>query len=188
MTGIEMLEGHAKFSFERSCFYMPILLDLAKGMTDKEHRKNDRRGCLTILSVPTGEILFTIPFGECSEVPPEKWDKYFELSQEKATRLFSQVNMHLPNGHTSSFESRNEEEDKYGGAIYSDCHHHQHIFSFSGMPELIDEAMMLVLAKKLAQDTGSAIVTKIEALERNPYWKELYEKFYDHSIIKMEMA
>jgi len=174
LTGIEMLGKHTQYPIERIILYMPILLDLAKGMTDKPHRKDDRRGYLTLLSVPAGQILFTIPFGE---IPNEKFEKYFELSQEKAMRLYYEINMHLPNGHTTSFQSRDESIDKYGGAIYSNCHIYQHIFSFSGIPELIDEAMMIVLAKQLAKDDGHEIVTEIEALERNPYWKPLAQSF-----------
>ena len=123
----------------------------------------------------TGNIIFTIPFGE---IPEEKRQKYFELSQEKATRLFSQVNMHLPDGHTSSFQSRNEENEQYGGAIYVNCHSTVFILSFSGMPELIDEAMMLVLADKLSRNSiNKSLRVPIEACERNPFWKSLLKDF-----------
>ena len=156
--------------------YMPRILDHARGKSGIEGREFDRRGYLTLMDGITGNIVFTIPFGE---IPEEKRQKYFELSQEKAMRLFSQVNMHLPNGHTTSFQSRNEENEQYGGAIYVNCHSTIFILSFSGMPELIDEAMMLVLAEKLSRSVihKSVKAPTIEACERNPFWKSLLKDF-----------
>ena len=182
VNGTEMLQKKvASLTFEAFMLYMPILLDLAKGMSDMEGREHDRRGYLTLMEAVNGEIVFTLPFGE---IPEEKREKYYELSQEKATRLFSQVIMHLPNGHTTSYESRNEEENKYGGAVYLHGYSTSIILSFSGMPELIDEAMMLVLADKLARDIRLNQISKIEACARNPYWKTLRENFFEHKSIR----
>jgi hypothetical protein len=174
-TGADMIEKIiAPLNFNSFMEYMPVILDLARGMSDVEGSEFNRRGYLTLMDGIKGEIAFTVPFGE---IPAEKSEKYFKLSQEKATRLFSQVNMHLPNGHTTSFESRNTENEEYGGAIYINCRSTIFILSFSGMPELIDEAMMLVLTAKLVEDIGKPVMTKIEACKRNPYWKLLLEKF-----------
>lgn len=170
------------FSFDAFMLYMPILLDLAQGMSDMEGQGNDRRGYLTLMNGITGEIVFTVPFGE---IPEEKRVKYFKLSQEKADRLFSQVNMHLPNGHTTSFESRSEKEEQYGGAIYLSGHSASIILSFSGIAELLDEAMMLVLGDKLSKDIHLSNIKKIEACGRNPYWEPLRNNFYNHGIIKL---
>lgn len=180
-TGVEMLSrAIPPINFETFMLYMPVLLDLARGMYESEESKTNRRGYLTLMNAITGEIVFTVPFGE---IPEEKKEKYFEFSQEKAHRLFSQVNMHLPNGHTTSFQSRNEELDMWGGAIYLNSQSLSVILSFSGMPELIDEAMMLVVADRLVRLYGLKNVTKIEAVERNPYWKPLWDKFRQHPAI-----
>ena len=92
--------------------------------------------------------------------------------------------MHLPNPHTTSFQSRNEEENKYGGAIYANYHSNISIFSFSGMPELIDEAMMLVLAKRLAIDASRSLIQKIEGYQRNPYWELIDTNFFSQLFLK----
>lgn len=177
-TGVDMLEKHiVPFKIEAIQLYMSILLDLAQGRSDVKGSEENRRGYFTLMNGTNGVINFTIPFGE---IPNEKEEKYFYLSQEKATRLFSYLN-----NHTTSFQSRNTEVDKYGGSIFVNYHTNLSIFSFSGMPELIDEAMMLVLAKKLAKDNGLHIIQKIEAYERNPYWKSLYTDFYNHGIIRV---
>ncbi len=181
LTGADMLARVlAPLEFGSFVLYMPIILDFARGMSDVEGSEYNRRGYLTLMDGLSGEIAFTVPFGE---IPEEKREKYFELSQEKAKRLFSQVNMNLPNGHTTSFESRIVEEEKYGGAIYVNCHSTIFILSFSGMPELIDEAMMVVLADRLSKDIDKPVRTKIEACKRNPYWDTLMCKFNSHPAV-----
>ncbi len=171
-TGIEMLETKlAEIKFEYFLKYMPMILDLARGMTDIKGREFDRRGFLTLMDGITCKILFTITFGE---IPEDKRELYFNLSQEKAIRLFTTG---LPLGHTTSYESRDTNKDQYGGAIYVDLHSTIVILSFSGMPELIDEVMMTVLAKGLSMEVCKPILTKIEALERNPYREQMYLGF-----------
>ncbi len=179
-TGLEMLQKHfSPLDFNFFLNQMPIILDLARGMSDMEGREFDRRGYLTVMDGTSGEIIFTVPFGE---IPEDKQEKYFELSQEKAHRLFSQVCMNLPDGHTSSFQSRNVEEDKYGGSIYLNAQTTVLILSFSGMPELIDEAMMLVLAEKIRKEIVKPIWTKIEACDRNQYWELLLKKVNQYDL------
>lgn len=172
--GVEMLSRKiAGVNFEFFLSQMSKILDNARGMSNIQGRENDRFGYLTLMEGITGEIIFTVPFGE---IPEDKDEKCFRFSQEKASRLFSQVNLHLPNCHTSSFQSRNKEEEKYGGAVYFDLHSTVIILSFSGMPELIDEAMMLVLGDKVKEIIKEPLLRKIEACERNPYFEELLRK------------
>jgi hypothetical protein len=173
-TGVEMLSRKISgLSFEFFVSEMSKILDNARGMSSIPGRENDRRGYLTLMDGISGEIIFTVPFGE---IPKDKDEKYFKFSQEKAERLFSQVNMHLPSNHTSSFQSRNEEEEKYGGAIYFEFHTTVIILSFSGMPELVDEAMMLVLGDKIKRYIQKPLRKKIEACDRNPYFEKLLNR------------
>ena len=72
------------------------------------------------------------------KVPLEKAKMYAFFAQEKATRLS------LHKDHVTSWQSRNETEKKYGGAIRVN----DHIFSFSGLLELFDEFLMALLAQK----------------------------------------
>ncbi|MBI4133442.1 hypothetical protein HY478_02405 [Candidatus Uhrbacteria bacterium] len=69
----------------------------------------------------------------------EKSERYLRLSCEKAVRL-----ARLPRHH-SSWESRDEQHERYGGAIRAKGA----ILSFSGFPETADEAAMLLAALKL---------------------------------------
>jgi len=66
--------------------------------------------------------------------------KYASLCQEKALRL-AQFKEHV-----SSWQSRNESENKWGGAIRVQGL----IFSFSGLPEHWDEACAVTLAYSLS--------------------------------------
>ncbi len=70
-------------------------------------------------------------------VPEDKRTKYRFLTQEKALRL--QFN----EDHRSSWQSRNEDESKWGGAVRIS---NGDIYSFSGLPEHGDEALTMGLA------------------------------------------
>ncbi len=180
-TGIDMLDKHTvPFKFDDMMLYVAVLLDLSKGRSDIPDSEFNRRGYFTLLNGDTGSINFTVPFGV---IPVDKDNKYFKLSQEKALRLFYFINKNMNVFHTSSFESRNEEEGKFGGAIFADYHCNWSIFSFSGMPELIDEAMMICLAMFLSETSAYPIIQKIEAISRNPYWESLYKDFKNHRLI-----
>ena len=192
--GIDQRYNNPSISFYRIIKIMSILLDSAKGKTDIKDRKVHRRGYLTILDARTGFIICTLPF---LEIPVEKEELYFRLSQEKADRLYSWVNKHLPapNNHTTSYESRDESMDHYGGSVYGEFKafefnvqfHIQLILSFSGMPELIDEAMMLVLVKFFQKKWKNLELLPISAESRNPFWQSIAEEFFNHKLIKEEI-
>ncbi|MEK7509716.1 MAG: hypothetical protein AAB605_03310 [Patescibacteria group bacterium] len=96
---------------------------------------------------------------------PKKRQRYWELSLEKAKRLL----MHPD--HNSSFESRNEAEHKYGGAIRArTC-----IVSLSGLPEKWDEAVVLVLASEAfaMNEKDAELIAKAND---NPHFEELLDE------------
>jgi hypothetical protein len=93
-------------------------------------------------------------------VPEEKSAKYLALCQEKALRLVSNPQ------HVSSWESRDPENGKWGGAVRVD----NLIYSFSGFPELGDEATMLATAAAWRPCTRAEIY-QIIARSDNPYWE-----------------
>lgn len=74
-----------------------------------------------------------------------KDDKYITLCQEKVRRLFSK---HLEEKHLLSSQSRDESEEQYGGAVCAEISR-AFIFGFSGFPEAVDEATMLLTAAKV---------------------------------------
>ncbi len=86
-----------------------------------------------------------------------------QVSQEKCTRI-------LANGHPTSYESREPVAGRWGGAVRGEGY----IFSFSGLPELWDEAAMFVLAIKLGQLHKSEVLRQISE-ERNPHLRPLLE-------------
>lgn len=76
---------------------------------------------------------FNVPM-KFGEVPDDKRSKYKELSQEKARRLSGY------HEHISSFQSRNEDEDLWGGAVrFGDI-----IASTSGFNEYADEIVSVL--------------------------------------------
>jgi len=95
-------------------------------------------GFLSIISSKDGSFLFQRPIGTFDK---ENEDKYKESSLEKAQRLFRR----LSKNHHSSWQSRNPTKGEWGGSILAK----NLIISFSGLPELHDEAFSLVMATKL---------------------------------------
>ncbi|MBU6500409.1 MAG: hypothetical protein KGJ89_01085 [Patescibacteria group bacterium] len=97
----------------------------------------NRRGGYFCLADGNGKPFFEPT--QIGEVAVEKAEKYMQLCKEKAQRLASR-----PLIYCSSYESRNPEAGQWGGAIRLT---NDHIFSFSGFPELLDEALMIILAE-----------------------------------------
>ena len=99
-------------------------------------------GCLAIIK--DGKMVMVIELGVTR---PEKTDKYFRLCQEKAKRLSA----HSGDGHISSWQSRNVQENKYGGGVTvpSDSGGVKAgqgmVGAMSGLVEHGDEAITLVI-------------------------------------------
>ncbi len=89
------------------------------------------------------------------------------FSQEKARRLADRTHL----GEVSSWQSRNESEDKWGGAVSVD----DLIFSLSGLPELGDEAVSLTAAV-LYSDASPRVIDiarDIAKKSHNPYFRQM---------------
>ena len=112
---------------------------------------------LCVADRKTGLPYLLIPIGK---VPVGKAERYAHLALEKALRLANH------SVHKSSWESRNPDSDKWGGAIRAGAF----IISISGLPELGDEAVALQVV--WPQDEP---VQEIAAKSGNPYWKQLSE-------------
>lgn len=119
-------------------------------------------GYLTILDAKTGQILVVLA---CGTMSAENREKYLLSSQEKALRLF------LNAGHKTSYESRDEENLKFAGAIRGE----EFIYSFSGHQENVDEAIAI------------SMFYLFEPSEDNIMWfqgKELFDYYYDDVYVR----
>ena len=120
-------------------------------------RPESKSGYFTFRSRKDGRLLIAVQIGEC---PIDKFAKYKFFSWEKSQRLLSNKR------HLSSWQSRIEEEEMYAGAIVAN----DFILSFSGLPELADEAVMLVTA--LAFGWGQLDkMLRIAVMSSNPFYK-----------------
>lgn len=97
----------------------------------------------------------------------ERAKKYLQFAQEKALRLSSHKR------HFTSYQSRRVKEDKYGGAVRLISQNF--IYSFSGLPEKGDEAVMLVVAV-LEGSVGFEWAQAIAKKNKNQYLVPLYNK------------
>ncbi|OGG69494.1 hypothetical protein A3I99_01045 [Candidatus Kaiserbacteria bacterium RIFCSPLOWO2_02_FULL_45_11b] len=134
---------------------------------------NKRGGYFVVVNHQRAEFILAVKIGQVSK---EKTEKYEVLAREKAWRLYGHI------GNWTSFESRNE---KAGVVVYDSIRPHcpawtelwgqwggavrgnRYIFSFSGFPELLDEAMMFVLAIKMGELNREWVLERFGA--RNEY-------------------
>ena len=97
-------------------------------------------GYFTVVYEDTEQPLRLHTLERIGRLSTEKAELYRNFAQEKAKRL------HAHPEHRTSRESRNEAQERYGGAIRARKDGQVYIFSFSGFPEIWDEAFMLFLA------------------------------------------
>ncbi len=109
-----------------------------------------------------------------------KQERYLFFSQKKAKELSDKGN-----SYTTSYQTRNLEEEKYGGAIYIN----HYILSFSGLPELVEEALLLTVEliicasvhrKILKDNIIENIYNKRKNKEGLKYFLGLSQYYYDH--------
>jgi len=125
--------------------------------------ENRDYGYFTMRRKSDGRVLLVYQIGEC---PPEKAEKYMALSLEKSQRLFER---HHDFGDISSFQSRKPCKGMWGGAIcLKDV-----IFSFSGLPELADEAVVLATAFQL-DVISKRQIKRIIDISNNHFAKEYF--------------
>ncbi|TXH00256.1 MAG: hypothetical protein E6P95_03955 [Candidatus Moraniibacteriota bacterium] len=134
--------------------YAAIRLTRAAGIKEKDG------GYLAIFEISRGNLEVLAAAGYS---PQEKIEGRQRVSQEKCIRI-------LANGHNTSYESRNPAAGLWGGAVRGT----DFIFSFSGLPELWDEAAMFVLAIRLRQLREYDVLAQISE-ERNPHLRPLLE-------------
>lgn len=104
----------------------------------------ERTGCyISLFSKPDARFLTVTQLGQFSD--KDLANRCFSYCQEKASRLF------LNKGHISSWQSRDFDAKKYGGAVTAPFDSRglsigrDLIVSISGLPEPGDEAMGLAL-------------------------------------------
>jgi len=120
--------------------------------------ESHRRGGYLCIVSDSGVIYATVRYGEI--LSEEKAQRYIKLSQEKALRLASHPE------HVSSWQSRSDAADQKGGAVRVG----RLIYSFSGLPELWDEACMIALAKAVPMANIDTTYWKsIADASSNPY-------------------
>jgi hypothetical protein len=140
-------------------------------------------GVLTILSDKWSPLMLRhVPdcMSENNPIDLDKLNKYTALSEEKIFRLL------VNHRHSTSYQSRDPEAiirgqakdqkpwGKWGGAILCTHNNQRYFLSFSGLPELWDEAMMFALAIKLGWIKKSSVLKKISP-KRNPHLRPLLE-------------
>lgn len=110
-----------------------LFLHLINSSLDENDRW--RKGGWIHINDPDGNVVLHERLGEIAFL--ENNAMYQSLSAEKSSRLRGHPD------YRTSWQSREPEHDRYGGAIRTS---NGYIFSFSGLPELWDEALMLAIA------------------------------------------
>jgi hypothetical protein len=100
------------------------------------------------------------------DIPDEKVKKYWDLAAQKAERLS------IFDGHVSSWQSRRP-PTHWGGAVRCT----EMIFSFSGLPESWDEALMLLTAVDSDSMTRER-ADIIAGISDNPHWNPIRQAYF----------
>lgn len=139
-----------------------------KAFTELPINADEKRkgGFLTIRDRERGHILYTLLIGQVSH---EKADKYQCFSWEKGGRLRSHVTSE--DKHLSSWQSRDPDRGYWGGAIVTK----KYIVSFSGLPELGDEAVSMIVAIRMYWMSKQE-AERIARLSKNPFFVQLNSK------------
>lgn len=103
---------------------------LARGIVISD--SGSEGGYLSVWNADLSGLPQIVNLLHCGNFPKEKRVNYFYYSHEKAYRL----NTHINDGHDTSLESSNKEEDEYEGAIYFE--EINQIISFSGIKAKYD--------------------------------------------------
>jgi hypothetical protein len=124
---------------------------------------DSRGGYLTIIDLGLGAVLGTARIGA---PPPKKSKKYFRFSAEKALRL-----LRYPK-HNTSRQSRDIKRNKFGGAVRGS----QFIVSFSGLPEIWDEALVISVLV-IEREVSFSKALKITTTRVRKAFKALYAAY-----------
>lgn len=159
--------------------HIPLLLRAALAVTEAGFFEVINRGVKAeeerwggILHISDPAVYVSIVTPSLAEVllgrveDPAKLLKYKRLANEKSHRL-----MRFPN-HDSSWESRDESKRMFAGAIRAQSF----LLSFSGLPELADEALVLcvaTIAEVMHHQTAARIATMSGSIR-------FYEAFLVH--------
>ena len=158
---------------------LEALPNLPQELHPKDRSLENQGGYLTLEDFD-GNIILISRHGDPA---PEKNSKYKFFSDEKAGRLLDHPD------HISSYQSRTPEEEmadtpqmerKYGGAIRIASI--KAVLSFSGLPELLDEALVTVAVIRIGRFFDSECLSELEINEiaahsDNPYIKPLLALF-----------
>lgn len=141
--------------------FIPFLEKI--GSYRPEYRRESYGGYLSILDNQDKEVFVC---GKVGEVPEDKNLKYRTVSLEKPTRLFVHPE------HLTSFQSRNPEEGKWGGAIRTK----NLLLSFSGFHEKTDTLYVIEGAKIVAEIDKQTISEILRITETQELYLE-FQKF-----------
>jgi hypothetical protein len=150
-------------------FWIRIVIDRMEKISEILLKRgiNKSSGYFTIGNLLGDAPLAVIKIGD---VPEEKAAKYFSFSQEKYNRLRKMYSEH---GHMTSWQSRDESKDMWGGAIIvADLDHNRHILSFSGLPELADEALMINVARYFNSSHIQLDSDEMAKISNNHYYQK----------------
>ena len=145
--------------------YAERIIDAAISLSGNASNPDKCGGYLAVWTVYLNNVPGSLELlARLGYTPEEKLAKRMEVAMEKCQRLDSGDGQ----GHLTSYESRNPEIGRWGGAVRGP----QHIYAFSGLPELWDEAAMFVLAIRLYQLDEDVVLAAISE-ERNPHLRPL---------------
>ncbi|MDP2683693.1 MAG: hypothetical protein Q8P20_01425 [bacterium] len=161
-----------------------VVEELLDEMTNSPaYDRPDLRGGFFVMKLSEGNrpqfkandpSILTVPIGEVPKITL----KYASIATEQANRLLAEFKP-IGNQAVSSWQTRIENE-KYAGAILFETNITVYFgpiaISFSGLPELADEALMLALGVRMDWITISE-ATEIAKISDNRYFRDCFPRY-----------
>ncbi len=139
--------------------------------------KDRAGGFITVVERESGNTILHAKVGTIPKVDDSEYGskerKYRVLSTKKAHQLniFARAS-----GHISGWQNRDEDKDQFGGAVAGN----RFIFAFSGLTELGDEAVSLILADVF--DVVDCLAVK--SVSQNWLWTALQPWWEGYDVLK----
>lgn len=134
-------------NIERAFEYAEELMEIITKYDLLPLEKRDRTGGAFVFFEPNHNWVTIFPIGNIrstsEETSGQRAAQFIHFGTEKAIRLSKNPD------HQTSWQSRDVDAKQYGGAIRIAFNGGYFIFSFSGLPECWDEALMLGVAIRM---------------------------------------
>ena len=157
--------GHAPIITPKFLDHVAMVLSLTTPAVAAFCADNRTGGCVYICDAEGSQLIHKM----VGAPAPEKMAKYREFSREKALRLLGHPK------HTTSRQSRDPEQQRYGGAVRLPGS--SIIVSFTGFSEVDDEIYSAIIGMMLFRASYTEVLDAIDRQLNEEHWQAMKRVF-----------